>query len=1129
MIEKIIHDYFSQKETMLVDHQIDSYNDYIDNIIPNLLNQYFPMIINMNNKIKNIKISLTNFNIEQPYYTENNGVCKKMTPHIARLRNYTYSLSLFIDISIEISINDDNGSITEIPYEEIKHILIGKVPLIVKSKYCILNEEINDECKYDPGGYSIINGNEKVLIIQEKMIPNMIQVFNYSKNGKYSYVAEIRSIPENKFTYAKVTSVKITNKSDMFENSITITISGIKNEIPIFILFRILGCDSDKRIVYNIIDNNNEKIDNIMIKMLRKSIIDSRDYKTKSEAMKYIAPYIYNYNKKGDINSYIENEILENYLPHLGNDNEKKIFYTGMIVNKLLKTYLKITPCSDRDSYINKRLETGGQLLGNLTNYALYKLIKDFKNNIVKEVSSTIWNVKNDYSNVINPSNISKLFKSSHIENILKTAMATGNWGVKNVNAKQGVSQVLNRLTYMSTISHLRRIATQVDNTGKLIPPRKLHSTSWGYVCPTETPEGQSIGVVKNISISCKITNYVNSDNIRYYFEEDIIYFSEIDIYNFNKYKNTKLLINGDFIGYLKDPIKCIKDFKNYRKQGIISITCSITFNNIENEIYIYTDYGRCTRPLLTVNNHKVVLKDKYNNWEDYLFTDNEKENPTIEYVDYHEVNNCLIAIDCNNLSNKNYTHCEIHPCLILGVMASCIPFSHHNQSPRNTYQSAMGKQAIGLPYTNYNKRHDTFAHILYYPQKPIVNTCIMKYLGMNDLPNGINAIVAIATYTGYNQEDSVIINKSAIDRGLFTSTFYRSYKEEEKKNQLSGEEDIFCSPDLNKLLYAKPFNYSKLNSNGFINKNTYVSSDDIIIGKVMPFKSKDNEYNYRDNSVNIKNSESGFIDDNYININAEGYKFCKVRIRCSRTPEIGDKFSSRHGQKGTVGMIYNHEDMPFTKDGITPDIIINPHAIPSRMTIAQLLECILGKACSVLGYQGDATPFNKNNIYDFIEKLYDCGFEGKGNEVLYNGITGEQIKTSIFMGPTYYQKLKHMSTDKIHSRAGGPVVSMTRQPAEGRSSNGGLRFGEMERDCMISHGSIFFMKERLMDVSDAYEIYTCQKCNMICVGNYKENIFECKRCNNYGKFNYIKIPYSCKLLFQELMSMSIGPRFITN
>ena len=270
-------------------------------------------------------------------------------------------------------------------------------------------------------------------------------------------------------------------------------------------------------------------------------------------------------------------------------------------------------------------------------------------------------------------------------------------------------------------------------------------------------------------------------------------------------------------------------------------------------------------------------------------------------------------------------------------------------------------------------------------------------------------------------------------------------------------------------------------------------------------------------------------MDANYVGINGEGYQFCKVKIRNTKKPEIGDKFSSRHGQKGTTGMIYQQEDMPFTEEGIVPDIIINPHAVPSRMTIAQLIECILGKACCELGNEGDGTGFNNTVVNDIIKILQHCGHEGTGNEILYNGLTGEQMHTQIFMGPTYYQRLKHMSGDKIHSRASGPVVSMTRQPAEGRSSHGGLRFGEMERDCMISHGSAAMLKERLVDVSDKYEIYICNSCHTITSGNEHQHIYECKACKNYGDFTKSHIPYSCKLLFQELMTMSIGPRLLTS
>ena len=398
-----------------------------------------------------------------------------------------------------------------------------------------------------------------------------------------------------------------------------------------------------------------------------------------------------------------------------------------------------------------------------------------------------------------------------------------------------------------------------------------------------------------------------------------------------------------------------------------------------------------------------------------------------------------------------------------------------------------------------------------------------MDYFNANKLPNGLNVVVAIASYGGYNQEDSVLINRGSIERGLFSSTFYRCYKEEENKNQLTGDEDKFCKPDINNILFPKNNNYDKIESDGFVKENTPVDDNDIIIGKIIPIKH--NVYKYRDTSISVKNNESGYVDKNYININGDGFKFCKVKIRSIREPQIGDKFSSRHGQKGTVGMIYDQCDMPFSKDGIVPDIIINPHAIPSRMTIAQLFECILGKACSINGYNGDSTVFSNidTHMFNILEEL---NFEKHGNEVLYNGMNGEQIHTSIFMGPTYYQRLKHMSSDKVHSRSTGPIVSMTRQPSEGRSSHGGLRFGEMERDCMIAHGAPNFLQERLMKVSDQFECYICNKCGTLSTSIPNSNEYKCNKCKNYLDFSKIYIPYSCKLLFQELQSMSIISRF---
>jgi len=514
--------------------------------------------------------------------------------------------------------------------------------------------------------------------------------------------------------------------------------------------------------------------------------------------------------------------------------------------------------------------------------------------------------------------------------------------------------------------------------------------------------------------------------------------------------------------------------------------------------------------------------------WNDLTNSYTDRERTCIEYVDPYETNNCLISMDTSAPTEGRHTHAEIHPSLILGALAMCIPFPHHNQAPRNTYQSAMGKQAVGVHCTNYNERYDTFSHILASPQRPLIDTKMMKYLNADKLPTGINVVVAIMTYGGYNQEDSIIFNKASIDRGLFSSTYYRTYKTEEKKHQLSGEEERFCRPDKEKLMLPKPCNYSKLSEAGTVPIDTYVDDNDIIIGKVVPVV--DNTFKYKDSSVTMKKNEKGFIDANYMDTNSDGYKICKTRIRNYRFPNIGDKFSSRHGQKGTVGMIYQAEDMPFTSDGITPDIIINPHAIPSRMTIAQLIECILGKVCCETGNIGNGTAFDNVSISNIRDMLESAGHEKNGNEILYNGFTGEQIKTDIFIGPTYYQRLKHMSGDKIHARAScGPIVTMTRQPAEGRSSQGGLRFGEMERDCMIAHGAAFFLKERLMDVSDKYHIYVCKSCNLPVVANPCSNTFECKKCDNYSNFTRVNIPYACKLLFQELSSMSISPKFLTN
>ena len=1141
--EPIIQAYFDQ-ENILAKHQLESFDDYIENILPNILKQYSPINVELDKNendisIKNIKLHLLTDTIiiEDCLYSENNGVKNILYPDIANRRNYSYMSNILIDICIEIEIIDKKNSITKLPNKILNNIIIGSIPIMVGSKYCMTTKYKKSlKCKYDIGGYFIINGNEKVVISQEKIAPNLVQVFE-SKKDKFLLNAEIRSLHENIFGIPKCTSIKITNNMDMYNNQIYINIPNVSNNIPVFVIFKLLGCITDKEILYNIIDNSIPEIDEMMTNILLLSFEKSIDIKNEIDAYRYL---INNMNIYQNITEekkieYINKNVINNILPHI-TDRNTKILYLGYMINKLLKCYLKIDNLSDRDNYIHKRIETPGVLIGNITYLCYNKIFKDSIGLLKNETTKKFLNNDNidNLNDIINYNNIYRIIRPTYFESTIKSSLATGNWGIKNniSNNKSGVSQVLNRLTYSSGLSHLRRVSTSGDVTGKLIPPRKLHSSSWGYICPSETPEGQAIGLVKNLSNTCEITHQFNSNIVKSYIIDDITKITDINIYEYDKIKNTKIFVNGDWLGYSNDYKSLIEKFKNYRKQCIINIYTSIYMDYKNNALYIHTDRGRCIRPLLKIEKNKVLydknIIDKLKNynlkWQD-LCIETKKNKCIIEYIDIYEVNNILLCNKLDELKYKKNNNCEISPSLILGLLASCIPFANHNQAPRNTYQSAMGKQAIGVNTTNINDRYDTFTHMLHYPQKSIISTKYMKYFNTDKLPNGINIVVAIMSYTGYNQEDSVLINRGAIERGLFNSTYYRTYREEENKNQLTGEEDIFCKPDKNNILFPKNSNYDKLSEDGFVSKNTYVDDTDVIIGKITP--TKHNTYKYKDTSISMKNNDSGYVDKNYIDTNGDGFKFCKVRIRNTKIPEIGDKFSSRHGQKGTVGMILEQCDMPFTKDGIVPDIIINPHAIPSRMTIAQLLECLLGKTCTMYGYNGDSTAFIDKNISNISNILEDIGFEGKSNEVMYSGINGEQLHTSIFIGPTYYQRLKHMSSDKIHSRASGPIVSMTRQPSEGRSSYGGLRFGEMERDCMISHGASNFLQERFMKVSDKFTCYICNECNMTCVNIPCNSDYYCKNCNNYLNFTKINIPYSCKLLFQELQSMSIVPRYI--
>ena len=1162
----LIESYFrNQHLKQLIRHQLESYNYFVNTQIENTIEMFNPVHIcsdhdyikELNLHRLEIHITFENFNIHRPQVYENNGATKIMFPQEARLRNFTYAGSMTVDLNIKYTVRNGENYKNVLNYQKIlKNIHIGKLPIMLRSDICVLNQykHLNTnqtgECKMDPGGYFIINGSEKTCLGQERAAENQIYCFNVSKNNtKWTWSAEMKCIPDWKCISPKQINIMISSKNNGFGNAIYLQIPRLKNPIPLFIIFRAFNVISDKDICDKIILNIEDKKFKRMLYGLQGSIVDANNCLTYDAAIRYITSNVIytplnvdketGYKRK---NEFAFEVINNDIFPHC-KSIEQKIYMLGYMTNRLLQTSFEWIEQSDRDSYLNKRIDLTGSLINNLLRNYLNKVVKDMQKQVVREINSGSWKSNEDYENIINSTNIYKIIKSTTIENGIKRALATGDFGIKQINSnKVGVAQVLNRLTYISSISHLRRVNTPIDKSGKLVPPRRLHNSSWGFLCPAETPEGGSVGIVKNLSYMTHITIPSNSNALYDYILPLIVNIDTLASNSKELYDKVKVFINGAWVGITNEPLELYNNLKQKKYKGIINIYTSIIFDYKLQEIKICNDGGRLTRPLLKIkNNNLVFTKDIIQkvhknelSWNDLLYSGKISES-IIEYIDSYEQNNSMIAMEPEQLKSKDskyifhYTHCEIHPSTIFGILASCIPFPENNQSPRNTYQSAMGKQAIGMYVTNYDNRMDKTAYVLSYPMRPLVDTRLMNIIQLNTIPSGEQVIVAIMSHSGYNQEDSILFNKGSIDRGLFLATIYHTEKDEDKK--LYGNEEIRCKPDKTKTKNMKFANYDKVNSQGVVPENTLIKDRDIIISKVLPIKENKNDYTktikYTDESHVYRTNVSSFVDKNYIECNGDGYNFCKVRLRNYRKPVIGDKFSSRHGQKGTIGNIIPEQDMPFTADGLKPDIIINPHAIPSRMTIAQLKETLLGKVLVQLGLFGDGTSFSKFKISDITKELQKLGYESNGNEVMYNALSGEQMPSSIFIGPAFYQRLKHMVNDKQHSRSIGPMVNLTRQPAEGRARDGGLRFGEMERDCMISHGASRFTKGRLYDASDSYSVHICNKCGLIAAYNKNQQIHICNTCENRTDFKYVEIPYACKLMFQELLTMNIAPRLI--
>ncbi|XP_022723358.1 DNA-directed RNA polymerase II subunit RPB2 isoform X2 [Durio zibethinus] len=1092
----VISAYFDEKG--LVRQQLDSFDEFIQNTMQEIVDESADIEIRPESQHNPghqsdfaetiYKISFGQIYLSKPMMTESDGETATLFPKAARLRNLTYSAPLYVDVTKRvIKKGHDGEEVTET--QDFTKVFIGKVPIMLRSSYCTLYQNSEKdltelgECPYDQGGYFIINGSEKVLIAQEKMSTNHVYVFKKRQPNKYAYVAEVRSMAESQNRPPSTMFVRMLSRTSAKGGSsgqyIRATLPYIRTEIPIIIVFRALGFVADKDILEHICYDFS---DTQMMELLRPSLEEAFVIQNQQVALDYIGKRGATVGVTREKRIKYAKEILQKeMLPHVGVGDfceTKKAYYFGYIIHRLLLCALGRRAEDDRDHYGNKRLDLAGPLLGGLFRMLFRKLTRDVRSYVQKCVDNG------------KDVNLQFAIKAKTITSGLKYSLATGNWGQANAaGTRAGVSQVLNRLTYASTLSHLRRLNSPIGREGKLAKPRQLHNSQWGMMCPAETPEGQACGLVKNLALMVYITVGSAAYPILEFLEEwGTENFEEISPAVIPQ--ATKIFVNGCWVGVHRNPDMLVTTLRRLRRRVDVNTEVGVVRDIRLKELRIYTDYGRCSRPLFIVEKQRLLIKKKD------IHALQQRESPEdggwhdlvakgfIEYIDTEEEETTMISMTINDLVqartnpeeaySETYTHCEIHPSLILGVCASIIPFPDHNQ----------------------------------------------------------NAIVAIACYSGYNQEDSVIMNQSSIDRGFFRSLFFRSYRDEEKKMGTLVKED-FGRPDRANTMGMRHGSYDKLDDDGLAPPGTRVSGEDVIIGKTTPISQEEAQgqalrYSRRDHSISLRHSETGIVDQVLLTTNADGLRFVKVRVRSVRIPQIGDKFSSRHGQKGTVGMTYTQEDMPWTVEGITPDVIVNPHAIPSRMTIGQLIECIMGKVAAHMGKEGDATPFTDVTVDNISRALHKCGYQMRGFETMYNGHTGRRLTSMIFLGPTYYQRLKHMVDDKIHSRGRGPVQILTRQPAEGRSRDGGLRFGEMERDCMIAHGAAHFLKERLFDQSDAYRVHVCERCGLIAIANLKKNSFECRGCKNKTDIVQVHIPYACKLLFQELMAMAIAPRMLT-
>ena len=1221
-IDKLFYD----NKNFLVKHHLDSYNDFFENGIRDIVKnknpiKFFKEIVPRTDPEVfryNFKIYLGGKNTERIYYgkpviydTDAENITREhyMYPNEARLRNMTYGFTIHMDIEIEVEIlaepktdEQKRGDLIHDKYILYKpdpiileNVFFGKFPLMLQSNMCVLNGMNSEarynmgECKNDPGGYFIIDGGEKVIVSQEGGADNVLYIKKL-KDDKYSYAAEIRSVSEDTSKPIRTLSVRICKSMHGYEGGqIVVMIPNVRVPVPLFIVMRALGVISDKNIIETCLldlDSHDNLID-----LFRPSIHNTGYVFTQTVALKFIASFT---KVKNASISYVLEILMNYFLPHIGELNFKhKSLYLGYIVKRLLYVSEGIEKPTDRDSYSFKRILNSGTLIKELFReyYALQynKIYKVLDEQYHYKGENSVLYENEKFADLIY-NNQNKLFANRIVEEGFRKAFK-GNWGSAAHTKRVGLVQPLDRLSFFSALCHLRKVNLPIAADGaKIVAPRLLSGTQWGLLCPMHTPSGGHVGLHKHLSISTHITKGVSGyPFINYLKRLDMKLLEECSI----KYLSTttKIFINGAWVGVHENPILLKQSMQFHKRNNLIDIYTSILFDIKRNEFKIRTDSGRPIRPIFYVIDNDLIsyergdvlkkLQKKNISWNEmiYGFSENKrseiidfkaikkimslgdgalpyfiKHSSVVEYIDTQEAEGNILAnsqLERRDYTQKRVTHEDIHPSLIFGIMANQIIFPENNQFPRNSFSCSQGKQAVSLYHSNYRYRLDKTGLLLNYGQIPLTKSRYYKYSNNNEHPYGENTIVAMMCYSGYNVEDAVILNEGSLKRGLFSTTKYSVFESHETKEGLGDSDKTtkFINIEDNDVLGVKiGYDYSKLDDKGIIKEGSVIDDKTILIGKVSYNPLGTSEY--IDESVGTNKGNVGIVDKVYISPGHEGNRIVKVKIRAHRIPAVGDKFCSRAGQKGTVGAILPETDFPTTKDGIRPDILVNPHAMPSRMTIGHLVETITSKNGCIFGGFGDCTAFTQKGPQHktFGNFLRSQGYHSSGCEILYNGMTGEQIEADIYIGPTYYNRLKHMPKDKINYRARGPREVLTRQTVSGRANDGGLRVGELERDVLLSYGMNAFIKDSMLNRGDRFKMAICNKTGCIAAYNPDKNIFlspmadgpikfitntngdlNIVNVSKFGReFSIVEVPYCFKLLLQELKTMNIQMRLIT-